>query len=85
MVMTVSNILRIESSLNEEARGSTVAVGSTNSSAVGSPDVEGLDVPIERLNPRAFRASFHLSCSLPKESGTYGSYNMNMLGCRKIL
>ena len=85
MIMIVSNILRIESSLNEEARGSTVAVGSTNSSAVGSPDVEGRDAPVERLNPRAFRASFHLSCSLPKESGTYGSYNISRFECRKIL
>ena len=85
MIMIVSNILRIESSLNEEARGSTVAVGSTNSSAVGSPDVEGRDAPVERLNPRAFRASFHLSRSLSKEGVTYGSYNMNRLGYRKIL
>ena len=43
----MSSILRIEESLDEEAGGSTAAVGSTNSSAVGSPDVGGLDAPVK--------------------------------------
>ena len=47
MVMTMSSILRIEESLDEEAGGSTTAVGSTNSSTVGSPDVGGLDELVE--------------------------------------
>ena len=47
MVMTVSSILHIESSLNEDAGGLTAVVGSTNSSAVGSPDVGGLDTLVE--------------------------------------
>ena len=45
--MTVSSILRIEESLDEEVGGSIAAVGSTNSSAVGSLDVGGLKAPIE--------------------------------------
>ena len=45
--MIVSSILRIEASLDEEARGSTATVGSTNSSVVGSPHVGGLDAPVE--------------------------------------
>ena len=43
MVMTVSNILQMEASLDEEGGGSTVAVGSTNSSVDGSPDQGGRD------------------------------------------
>ena len=39
----------------------------------------------KRLYTRAFRASFHLSCSLPKEGGTYRSYNVYGLRRRKIL
>ena len=41
MVMTVSNILRIDESLEEEGGGSTTAVGSTYSSVVGSLEEEG--------------------------------------------
>ena len=47
--MTVSSILHIEASLNEEAGGSTAATRSTNASTVGSPNVGGLDAPIEDL------------------------------------
>ena len=47
MVVIVSNILNIESSLDEDAGGSTAAVGSTNSLAVGSPDVGGLDALVK--------------------------------------
>ena len=47
MVMTMSSILCIEESLDEEAGGSTIAVGSTNSSAMGSPNVGGLDALVE--------------------------------------
>ena len=36
--MIVSSMLRKDESLEEEARGSTAAIGSTTSSAVGSPD-----------------------------------------------
>ena len=53
-----------------------MAVGSTNSLVEGSPDGGGRDAP---------RASFHLSCSLPKEGGTYESDDMDKLRCRKIL
>ena len=45
--MTVSSILCIEASLDEEIWGLTADVGSTNSSIVGSLDVGGLDAPIE--------------------------------------
>ena len=45
--MTVSSILSIESSLDEDVGGSTATVGSTNYSAVGSPNVGGLDAPVE--------------------------------------
>ena len=38
-----------------------------------------------RLDSRAFRASFQLSRSLPKKGGTYRSYDMYGLRCRKIL
>ena len=37
------------------------------------------------LNSRSFKASSHLSSSLPKEGGTYKSYNVNRLKCRKLL
>ena len=41
MVMTVSNILLKDASLDEEGGGSTAAVGSTYSSAMGSPEKGG--------------------------------------------
>ena len=45
--MIVSSMLRKDESLEEEARGSTAAIGSTTSSTVGSPD-GGLGVaPVE--------------------------------------
>ena len=45
--MTMSNKLRREASLVEDGGGLAVAVGSTYSSTVGSPEVEGLDAPVE--------------------------------------
>ena len=45
--MTMSSILHIEESLDEEVGGLTIAVRSTNSSVVGSLEVGGLDAPIE--------------------------------------
>ena len=45
--MTVSSILSIESSLDEDVGGSIATIGSTNSSAVESPDVGGLDALVE--------------------------------------
>ena len=80
MVMTVSSILYIEESLDKEEGGSTAAAGSTNSSAVGSPEVGGLDAPIKDSTQEA-----QLSYSLPKKGGTYRSYNMYELRCEKIL
>ena len=47
MVMIVSSILRREASLEEESGGSIATVGSTYSLVVGSPDVGGLDAPVE--------------------------------------
>ena len=48
--MIVSNILRMEASLDEEGGGSTKAVGSTNSLTDGSLDEEGRDAsPVEDL------------------------------------
>ena len=44
--MTMSSILHREASL-EEGGGSTIAIGLTYSSAVGSPDVGGWDAPVE--------------------------------------
>ena len=41
--MTMSSILCREASLDEVGGGSTATVGSTYSSAVGSPEVGGLD------------------------------------------
>ena len=38
-----------------------------------------------KLYMKAFRASFHLSCSLPKDGGTYRRYNVYELRRRKIL
>ena len=45
-----SSMLHKDESLDEEAEGSIVVVGSTNSSAVGSLDLGGLDAPVEDLN-----------------------------------
>ena len=47
MVMAVSNILRMLESPEVEGGGSTMAVGSINSSAVGSPEEEGWDATPE--------------------------------------
>jgi len=45
--MTVSSMLRKDESLDEEVGGSTATVRSTNFSAVGPPNVGGLDALIE--------------------------------------
>ena len=47
MVMTVFSMLYREASLDEVSGGSTAAVGSTYSLAVGSLEVGGLDAPVE--------------------------------------
>ena len=76
----------MEASLGEEGGGSTVAVGSINSSADGSPNGGGRDaLPMDDSTLGAFKASFYLSRFLPKKGGTYGGDDMNRLGCRKIL
>ena len=58
-VMTMYSILRIEESLDEEAGGSTIAIGSTNSSIVGSPEVWGLDAPIEDSTLGCLKLAFN--------------------------
>ena len=44
--MTVSNILRMDESPEVEGGGSIAAVGSTNSSAEGSPEEGGRDASL---------------------------------------
>ena len=41
-------------------------------------------ITCKRLYSTALRASFQLRCSLPKEGGTYRSYDMYGLGCEKV-
>ena len=48
MVITVSNNARKEESLDVDGGGSIAAVGSTYSSAVGSPDEGGLDASLAK-------------------------------------
>ena len=67
----------LESSEVEDG-GSTMAIGSTYSSAGGSPVEGGGGGALEVDYSKAFRASSHLSSSLPKEGGTYGSYNIRV-------
>ena len=58
MIMTISSMLRKDELLKEELRGSTVVVGSTNSSAVGSPD-GGLGEPVEDLTLWRLKLAFN--------------------------
>ena len=58
MVMTVSSILRREASLEEEGGGLTTVVGLTYSSVVGSPNVGGLDAPVEDLTLGCLELTF---------------------------
>ena len=69
-----------------EGGGVATVVRSTYSSTVKSPEEEGGGgATPEEDSTRAFRASSHLSRSLPKEGGTYRSYNVYKLRCRKLL
>ena len=71
-----------------EGGRSITAVRSIYSSAMGSPEEGGgggATPDRRRLNMRAFRASSHLSNSLPKEGNTYGSYNVYRLRRKKLI
>ena len=57
--MTVSSMLRKDELLEEEAGGSTAARRSTNASTVGSPNVGGLDAPIEDSTLECLKLTFN--------------------------
>ena len=61
--MTVSNILRMDESLKEEGGGSTAAVGSTKSLAMGLPKEEGGG------STAAVGSTNSLAMGLPEEGG----------------
>ena len=57
--MIVSSMLRKDESLEEEARGSTAAIGSTTSSAVASPDGGLGAAPVEDSTLRHLELVFN--------------------------
>ena len=70
---------------------SEVVDGGTSASAVVAPDASIVSAPVEegggstrRLTSRMHRANSQVSSPLPKEGGTYESYNMNRLTRREI-
>ena len=85
-VMTVSNIRRMLESSEVNDGGIAAAVRSMDALVEVSSIEKGRGGAAPEDWTRAtFRACSHLRRPLPKKGGTYKSYYMNRLRCRKVL